>query len=527
MTLPRLSHNSPTTLPQPPPALELTPQQRAVDPTWTMLRVDLWDAERGAYRPAGALSIFAIHGTGIPAATDLFDGDIFAPAERGLEFHIDSLNDRRPGFRPKAVHLVSNGTSGDVSPDWPESSRCGAPEYGFVRRPGGPRVAPTPEAWRESSTDSLDACLALARSYVEATGRALARRAVALFERLGSRLRSDVRLGRAFRTVRLRAGAPSLDGLCPKPRMGTAAIGGSEHGYTRYHGWRFLGFTAIGYEEGGSAVEADLRDCHHPKRTALHPIHDLIAGPHGFPEMAQFAALKIGEVLLAAVPAEITVAAGVRMKSAMQRAAAEQGLGGDSVVLITLANGHLQYVTTPEEYAAQHYEGASTIYGPKTSAVFELVLAGLVADLRGKSPRGTPTHGETIIAYLGKSKKIFPDGANGPPPDRVRRRFEKVACSGDTVLVSWTDVYPGRLVPAGGPVLRIEREIGTGRWETVAWDDDARVEVRAISPRGRRGYEWEALWAPEGSSGRYRFVLTARGDLDEIKGESFHACPFP
>ncbi len=371
------------TLPQPPPHLELSERQRAVDPTWTMLRVDQLDTSSGEYTPAGALSVFAIHGTAIPPATDLFDADVFSLAERGLELHIDSLNHRPPGFVPRAVHLVANGTSGDVSPDWPPGSRCGTPTYGVIHRPGGPRVPPTPEGWRESSKDSLDACLAQARRYAEAAGRALAARAVDLFDRLGSRLSSDVGLARAFRTIRLRGDA-AHEGLCPKPRMGTAALAGAEDGYTRYRGWRFLGLVPIGYEEGGSAIKPKTGDCHRPKRTALYPFHGLIAGPHGFPEAAQFAAVKVGEVLVGAVPAEITVTAGARMKSAMTRAATEHGLGGDSVVLITLANGYLQYVTTPEEHAAQHYEGASTVYGPGTAAVFQSVLAGLVAELRGE-----------------------------------------------------------------------------------------------------------------------------------------------
>lgn len=517
-------NDPPPTLPQPPH--ELSARQRAVDPSWTMLRVDLLDTLSGEYRPAGAMSVFAMHGTGIPAATDLFDGDVFALAERGLEFHVDSLNHRPPGFAPGAVHLVANGTSGDVSPDWPEGTRCGVPTYGYIRRPGGPRVPPTPEGWRESSQDSLDACLARARRYVEAAGRALAARAVALFERLRSQLRSDVQLARAVRTVRLR-GDGAYEGLCPKPRMGTAALAGAEDGYTRYRGWRFLGLVPIGYEEGGSAVKSKRDDCHLPKRTALYPFHDLIAGPHGFPEAAQFAVVKVGETLVGAVPAELTVTAGARMRSAMTRAAAEQGLGGDSVVLITLANGYLQYVTTPEEHAAQHYEGASTVYGPGTAAVFESVLAKLVAELRGEPLQVVPTAVDTIIAYPGAHKKIFPARTTGPPLDRLQRRLEKPTCRAGTVTVRWIDAYPGRLVPADGPLLRVERENRAGDWETVRWDDDPRIEVRAISPRGVRGYEWEARWSPGVISGNHRFVLSARQELPEIRGESFPACAAP
>ena len=41
----------------------------------------------------------------------------------------------------------------------------------------------------------------------------------------------------------------------------------------------------------------------------------------------------------------------------------------------------LGYVTTAEEYAAQRYEGASTLYGPNTLRLYERVVAELVAEL--------------------------------------------------------------------------------------------------------------------------------------------------
>lgn len=45
----------------------------------------------------------------------------------------------------------------------------------------------------------------------------------------------------------------------------------------------------------------------------------------------------------------------------------DNGITGDFHVVITgLANTYCDYVTTPEEYSVQRYEGASTIYGPYT-----------------------------------------------------------------------------------------------------------------------------------------------------------------
>src|SRR5258705_12847347 len=94
-----------------------------------MRRVDQRDPASGAYRPAGAFSIFAMHGTGNAPSNDLLDADIHGLVERRLERHIDrDLNRLRDsGFVPPAVYLFANGAESDVSPAWPPQSRWECP----------------------------------------------------------------------------------------------------------------------------------------------------------------------------------------------------------------------------------------------------------------------------------------------------------------------------------------------------------------------------------------------------------------
>ena len=40
------------------------------------------------------------------------------------------------------------------------------------------------------------------------------------------------------------------------------------------------------------------------------------------------------------------------------------------MVIAGLANTYADYITTPEEYSVQRYEGASTIYGPYTLVAY-------------------------------------------------------------------------------------------------------------------------------------------------------------
>ena len=85
-------------------------------------------------------------------------------------------------------------------------------------------------------------------------------------------------------------------------------------------------------------------------------------------------------------------------------------------------------------------------------------------------------------------------------------------------MVRWRDLHPGRLVPADGPVLRIEHLVGE-RGDTVAWDGDRELEVRAVRSLGDRGYVWEARWHHPTHAGPFRVVLVARAGLAEVTGD--------
>ena len=176
-----------------------------------------------------------------------------------------------------------------------------------------------------------------------------------------------------------------------------------------------------------------------------------------------------------------------------------------------------QYVTTDAEYGEQTYEGGSTLYGPNSAAVLAEELGNLAASLvrSGASP-ANPV--DSISAYPGKSQAILPRRTAGPLPERVTRAVLSETCAGDTLVVRWRDLHPGRLVPADGPVLRIERLVGE-RWDTVAWDDDRELEIRAVRSLGGRGYVWEARWHHPARAGPFRAVLVARAGLAEVTGD--------
>lgn len=73
---------------------------------------------------------------------------------------------------------------------------------------------------------------------------------------------------------------------------------------------------------------------------------------------------QIGNVQLAGLPGEFTTMSGRRVRRVI-----ESMSGGQKVILAGLTNNYINYITTPEEYDGQSFEGGATIYGRNTIPV--------------------------------------------------------------------------------------------------------------------------------------------------------------
>jgi hypothetical protein len=70
-------------------------------------------------------------------------------------------------------------------------------------------------------------------------------------------------------------------------------------------------------------------------------------------------------------------------------------------MLVGLADGFVDYVTTEEEYNEQGYEGAATLYGPKSGEFFLQRYTALA------TPSSTPDHLDSSISYDPGPRKSF------------------------------------------------------------------------------------------------------------------------
>ncbi len=496
---------------RPPPGLD-QPALAEIDPTLTVFRVDTL-AGPGAYRPAGAWALFAMHGTGIPPANDVYDADVHGVAAAVFERRIDELARGSPApAEPSSIAMFANGAEGDVLPNtrFPERV-CATLVVRREQRPGNWRTPPGGDVALPRGGADARECLDIGIRDTWEVGERLGQAAAALFAAMTDSLSNDVRLSRGFAQVPLRGpGAPA--GLCSGPRPGMAQLAGAETRQTRYLGFRWLGLFPSGIEPGGHAV-AWSGDCHSPKRTPLKTLQSFLAGQHGFEEAAQFLVARIGEVLVGAVPFEPTTTAGARMRAALATAASSPS-GPRRTILVGLANNYVSYVATRLEYQRQYYEGGSTLYGPASADVYAGELARLARQLAHAGWASPPTPVPPFPVFPGPGAVIV---RFAPQAGAFAPRLEGARSAGDRLVFWWEDAPAGGLIPFRRRLFDIERRDPAGAWTAVARDGAIWVEVREVGATKEGRARWEGRFMDPGP-GTYRVrFLAPPGGQDVVE----------
>lgn len=159
------------------------------------------------------------------------------------------------------------------------------------------------------------------------------------------------------------------------------------------------------------------------------------------PEVLPVQILKIGNLAIVGHPTEITTMAGRRLRETVQNK-----LSGmvDHVVIAGLSNAYAGYVSTREEYALQHYEGASTHFGPYALNAFQQRIAGIASDMAAgaaSTPGPTPRDiaDSQLISVLGV---VFDDVPLGKSFGDVETNVNASYARGNTVRVVFWGAHP-------------------------------------------------------------------------------------
>jgi neutral ceramidase len=458
----------------------------AIDPQTTLLRIER------AGRTVGAINWFPTHNTSMTNQNHLISSDNKGYAgyhwEREVE-GIDYLTD--PGANPSFVAAFAQTNAGDMSPNLNLHPGSGPTEDEFENtRLIGLRQFEAASALAEDGGAALSGPIAACMTYVELS---------------------------QF-TVRAEFTGDGLAHTTSGPAGGSASFAGAWADGPAFPGFRegrnpwFDWPSKIAYR-----LSERLRDSQAPKGIML---------PGGLlnrllPVVAQrvpVQLLRVGSLYLIGIPGEVTITAGLRLRRTV---AAIVGAELADVLVAGYSNGYIHYVTTPEEYEAQHYEGASTLFGRWELAALQQTAAALATAMQANSPvdPGVPTEDlsrrHRKRRDLGATDVALPGMAFGDVVVAPRPSYN----AGQRVVVVFVGAHPNNELHRGGTYLRVERRKGDD-WLTVHDDGDWVTKFgweRLPKGQSEVTVTWEIpLDAP---SGHYRITYhgDARDDLGVIR----------
>lgn len=256
------------------------------------------------------------------------------------------------------------------------------------------------------------------------------------------------------------------------------------------------------YDEGDASVLLSLaaglagfgaHPGQHPKPAFL-PV-----SPRDAPQDLPVQLFRLGDVLIAAVPFELTVGAGRRLRRWLSE---HHALPPERVILTTHANAYAGYQTTPEEYVHQRYEGGFTLFGREQLGALGHALLRL--EPGPGVPRPLPEPPSLALACLDDPERAptLPEGC----------RFGDVveqpaghARAGQTLSATFWSVAPRGQTR----LVEVERLVD-GVWQRVHDDHDWATSVEWLAARG--GTQVRCSWSlpAQTKPGLYRIVHRAR-----------------
>ncbi len=418
--------------------------EHTIDPSVDVLRVDklVRRGRRTVHVPIGAYSNFADHGTVVKAEEQVYSGDHHAAAWRVF---VDKVR--------KAAHVPSRQTVVNVYPNGAEGDQTAGLKHTGIdgaRQVGGVEAGRMFDAWKLA-------------------GKRLSRRPV-----LDVRWTRTCFCGRDTATGRV--DSKGVEGL--------GFLTGSEEGRGPLYD-----ITKVSFEGR--------------KNPLVDPVQgDKIAvtGAGNPPAAVPVSLTRIGDGVLVGVPGEPTKEVGVRVRAAAL--APLKGTGVTHAIVAGLANEFIQYITTPEEYGEQSYEGASTLFGRQQATFLQERYAELGAAMAAGKPAPAPY--PLDVAY-----GVKPDGPDYPAGAAsgtlTGQPSVATAGRGDDVRITWTGGPSGHDRPVDKAFVSAQRLV-RGRWRTV----DTDLALHMLWHADDKG-AYDATWTVPGfvPAGTYRLRVTA------------------
>lgn len=335
--------------------------------------------------------------------------------------------------------------------------------------------------------------------------------------------------------------------LC-SPAMGYAFAAGTTDGpgAFNFHQGTQIGDGSVFWNKVGgflSKPTAAQKACQAPKPILLNTGEidkiDAVKLPWD-PTTVPIQILRIGHVFVLSVPGEFTTMAGRRLRAAVSKILAPLVVPDiPQVTIAGLTNTYSSYITTFEEYQAQRYEAASTIFGPHTLEGYIQEFSRLARDMVAGKPSRTDPPPPDLSAQL---FELMPK----PKFDRapMGSHFGSVVGGKDVqpsyptregplVEVTFHSANPRNNQRLEGTYLEVQRKTSAGMWLTVAEDGDWSTKFHwwggpvdplelALAHTSQARISWQVM--PETARGLYRIChmgdhkTAARQKVEPFRG---------
>ncbi|CCK62771.1 neutral ceramidase [Mycobacterium canetti] len=209
--------------------------------------------------------------------------------------------------------------------------------------------------------------------------------------------------------------------------------------------------------------------------------------------------VRLGRLYLIGIPGEPTIVAGLRLRRTV---ASIVGADLADVLCVGYSNAYIHYVTTPEEYVEQRYEGGSTLFGRWELPALMQTVAGLAEAMRDgrPAPPGPRPRPFDPLSWLraapadtGSFGTVIVEPATAYRP-------------GATAEAEFVSALPNNDLRRGASYVEVVRADGAG-WVRVADDGDWATSFR-WRRHGRSGSRVSIRWdiPDDATPGRYRIV---------------------
>jgi neutral ceramidase len=226
-------------------------------------------------------------------------------------------------------------------------------------------------------------------------------------------------------------------------------------------------------------------DCQAPKPILLNTGD--IDIPYAWdPQTVPIQIIRLGNVFVLAAPCELTTMAGRRLRNAVKSILREGNIVDPNqeiyVTISGLANSYASYVTTYEEYQAQRYEAASTLYGPHTLEGYIQEFSRLARDMVNGNPSTTgapPADLSDEMIQLVPEPKFDRTADGASFGDVVKGKdVNRLYMPGETVSVTFHAANPRNNQRIQGSYLTVEYYQSDNDTVPVAHDGDWSTKFR-------------------------------------------------